>query len=185
LLDEASLHEWMGVSKAFPSDNRMSEDERGSDEIGPTPSLKTLWQIATATGCHPVLFLADENLREAIRDLAESEQDQQVVDKATHTLDRAEKAWERFEKAQDRGQRIDNRDHWLDLIEDYAREIGCGSPGGILGARLGIEAEDPSTLAAMTRFGHLLDEVACEGLFSIDLFSTPTREGPFSYQEEN
>lgn len=184
LLDDVSLYEWTGVSRAFPSDNRMSEEEQESDKVGPAPSLKTLWQVAAAIGLHPVLFLTDDSLREAVRHLAESNQDQEVVDQATDALSRAQKTWERFEQAEHNDQKLDHREHWLDIIEDFAEDIGCGSPGGILGARLGIEAEDPSTLVAMTRFGHLLGEVPCEGLASVDVFSTPDRQGPFSHQED-
>lgn len=199
LLNASSLHEWMGVSKAFPSDNRPDDSENSErwdffpldgkpigeedsgkvpDEIGPTPSLKTLWQIATAVGLHPVLFLTDENVMEAARRLVEYDQDQQEVEKAAETIDQTAKAWKRLESADQNGH--DHRERWLDLIEDYAKDIGCGSPGGILGARLGIESEDPSTLAAVTRFGHFLEKVACEGLVSVDVFTSSSGRGPFS-----
>lgn len=180
LTDEMPLYKWMAVSKSFPSDNRLSKDEGESGKIGPAPSLKTLWKMSAGIGLHPILFLTDDNVREAARSLAEHDQNPQEVDKAAETIDRAAKAWERLEKAEHDGQKVDHREHWLDIIEGYAKDIGCGSPGGILGARLAIEVEDPSVLTAMTRFGHLLGETVSEGLASTNLFTTSSRKGPFS-----
>jgi transcriptional regulator with XRE-family HTH domain len=185
LTDDISLYQWMGVSKAFPSDNRLSDDERESDKIGPTPSLKTLWQMSAGIGLHPVLFLTDDKVRSAVRSLAKHDQDPQEVDRAAAIIEQAEKTWERLEEAKRNDQKVDHREQWLDLIEGYAKDIACGSPGGILGARLGIESENPHVLAAMTRFGHFLGETTSEGLVSTDVFTTPCRKGPFSPYKED
>lgn len=186
------VYKWMGVSRAFPSRNRLNESERGSEEapekIGTTPSLKNLWQMAGTIGVHPALLIADENMMDAVRRLFASNQDHQAaIEAARGTLKKVAEAIRRFEEAGTNDQRIDAAERWRDLTVSYAEEIGCNSPGGKLGARLGIDSEDPATLAAMTRFGHFLGKVGPEWLIQVDLFkdSDTTRSMVFGHDEES
>lgn len=184
LLDEIPLHRWMGVSRAFPSDNRLSQDEEESvrtgtlpDKIGTTPSAKTLWQMAGAIGVHPILFLVDERVIDAVRRLVKSNKKQKAAEKAAeHTIEEVIEARKWFDAAETNERRRDAKMRWRSLPVNYAKKIECDSPGGKLGARLGIESEDPPTLATMTRFGHLLGKVSPEWLVSIDPFKEPGSE---------
>jgi transcriptional regulator with XRE-family HTH domain len=184
LLSEVPLYKWMGVSRAFPSRNRMNENEESSSgEIGTTPSLKTLWQMAGALGVHPILFLTDGHLINALVQLTDFSQigdlenPDQVAEKA---IRRIESAQERFDQAKNNGERLDASERWRHLIVEFAKEMGCESAGGKLGARLGtayaIEEEEPKALIAMTCFGHLLGEVTPEWMISVDVFRDPSSD---------